>query len=371
MPGFKKTHLAVATHPSRGRVLQRCGCGRRAGGGSCPECKRKSENGILQRRHAAVEAIDVAPPIVGEVLRSPGQPLDRGTREFFEPRFGHDFSGVRVHADALAAESAQAVNALAYTVGRDVVFDSGQYVPGTSQGRQLIAHELTHVVQQSRNPRPAVGPDAIASDGPSEHEAAQSSSLTSGSQSVFQHVPAPTIQRQGAGGGAAGPAAAPAVRRFAAEGVSVVIRGSCAPDEFGFDNVEDGVRGALDAIFNTECIEESRRTRIQRNLRAHGLDVRCRLSANLETPGACAESTGFSIPANIFTLGSGSFSNHPDSDDGCQPIESIILHEIVHLTRGFAGGLLPSSCEASCFGVGGGDPALCRDIDVFGNRHAH
>jgi hypothetical protein len=89
------------------------------------------------------------PPIVHEVLRSPGQPLDGTTRAFMEPRFGHDFSRVRVHTDAKGAESAIAVNALAYTVGRDVVFGEGQYAPETSQGRKLIAHELMHVIQQS------------------------------------------------------------------------------------------------------------------------------------------------------------------------------------------------------------------------------
>jgi hypothetical protein len=65
-----------------------------------------------------------------------------------EPRFGHDFSKVRVHTDALAAESAQAVNALAYTVGRDVVFGEQRYAPSDSAGRELLAHELAHVTQQ-------------------------------------------------------------------------------------------------------------------------------------------------------------------------------------------------------------------------------
>jgi hypothetical protein len=65
-----------------------------------------------------------------------------------EPRFGHDFSRVRVHDDARAAESARAVNALAYTVGSDVVFGPNQYSPGTPEGRRLLAHELTHVLQQ-------------------------------------------------------------------------------------------------------------------------------------------------------------------------------------------------------------------------------
>jgi len=66
-----------------------------------------------------------------------------------EPRFGHDFSHVRVHTDAKAAESAHAVNALAYTVGRDAVFGAGQFAPGTTNGKRLLAHELTHVMQQS------------------------------------------------------------------------------------------------------------------------------------------------------------------------------------------------------------------------------
>ena len=65
-----------------------------------------------------------------------------------ESKFGHDFSQVRVHTDARAAESTRAVNALAYTVGRNVVFGAGQYEPGTSEGRRLLGHELTHVVQQ-------------------------------------------------------------------------------------------------------------------------------------------------------------------------------------------------------------------------------
>src|SRR6266702_4940078 len=90
----------------------------------------------------------LVPPIVHEVLHSPGQPLDVGTRAFNEPRFGHDFSQVRVHTDARAAESARAVNAQAYTVGPDIAFRSGRYAPRTGEGQRLVAHELAHVVQQ-------------------------------------------------------------------------------------------------------------------------------------------------------------------------------------------------------------------------------
>jgi hypothetical protein len=88
-------------------------------------------------------------PLVHEALRTPGQPLDAVTRNFMEPRFGHDFSKVRVHTDTKAAESARAVNALAHTVGHHVVFGAGQYRPGILSGHKLIAHELTHVVQQA------------------------------------------------------------------------------------------------------------------------------------------------------------------------------------------------------------------------------
>ena len=103
---------------------------------------------ILQRAAVTPAPVHNVPPVVHNVLRSPGRPLDAGTRSFMEPRFGHDFSGVRVHTDEHAAESARSVNALAYTVGRDVVFGAGRYAPSTMTGKQLLAHELTHVVQQ-------------------------------------------------------------------------------------------------------------------------------------------------------------------------------------------------------------------------------
>lgn len=178
-----------------GRVLQRkCGCGSSAkSGGDCAACSEKRE---LQRQ-ATGAGPAVAPPIVHQVLASPGQPLPVSERAFFEPRFGHDFgtvrvndssapqtelpvttpddvfeqdadrvaasigrvpfsrtsrrhdfSQVRIHADTRAAESARAVQARAYTVGRDIVFATGEYSPDTSDGKRLLAHELTHVVQQ-------------------------------------------------------------------------------------------------------------------------------------------------------------------------------------------------------------------------------
>jgi hypothetical protein len=94
------------------------------------------------------------PTSVDQVLRSPSQPLDPATRAFMEPRFGHDFSQVRVHVDTKSAASARAVNALAYTVGQDIVFATGQYQPKPYLGWRLIAHELSHVMQQRANSYP-------------------------------------------------------------------------------------------------------------------------------------------------------------------------------------------------------------------------
>ena len=80
--------------------------------------------------------------------RGGGDPLPEPVRAFFEPRFGHDFGQVHIHTDTAAAETAQQINARAYTVGRDIVIGAGQYSPETTEGRRLLAHELTHVIQQ-------------------------------------------------------------------------------------------------------------------------------------------------------------------------------------------------------------------------------
>jgi len=236
--------------PVAGGSLQRqCACGTHTLGDQCDSCKGGA--GLLQRKAAGRGGYSEVPPIVHEVLRSPGQPLDASTRAFFEPRFGHDFSQivthtpaigvrqnklaigepgdeyeqeadrladqvlaapshagvsrsiprihrfagqpvgqtetapasvsnvlvssgrpldlplrqdmeqrfgydfshVRLHSGPAAEQSAHDVGALAYTVGHDIVFGAGQFVPGTHEGQRLIAHELTHVVQQTGGDR--------------------------------------------------------------------------------------------------------------------------------------------------------------------------------------------------------------------------
>jgi hypothetical protein len=106
---------------------------------------------------------------------SAGRPLDQATRALAEPRFGHDFSQVRVHTDAPAAESARALGARAYTVGRDIVFGGGEYAPHSAAGQRLLAHELAHVVQQRAvaGSVPALAPERLSVSRPGDvHERA-------------------------------------------------------------------------------------------------------------------------------------------------------------------------------------------------------
>jgi len=134
----------------------------------CAACEEEEK---LQKEAGPHAATDEAPAGVHEVLCSPGQPLDKATLDYFEPRFGHDFSHVRVHTGAAAEQSARAVNANAYTVGHDIAFAAGLFTPGTTEGRRLLAHELAHVVQRAGesgttiqraplNPTPQVDPRA-------------------------------------------------------------------------------------------------------------------------------------------------------------------------------------------------------------------
>jgi hypothetical protein len=128
----------------------------------------------IQRCAAGCPPAGSAPAGVGEVLRSPGEPLDAATRGYLEPRFGHDFGRVRVHADDRAAASARAVDALAYTFSNHIVFAAGRYQPGTADGQRLLRHELTHVVQQSGSPAVSsvsAATEVGASDSPFEAEA--------------------------------------------------------------------------------------------------------------------------------------------------------------------------------------------------------
>ncbi|GLH74136.1 hypothetical protein GETHLI_26380 [Geothrix limicola] len=155
-----------------GRLLQRqCDCGTHSpGGGACEACQKKKLQRSPERGSSGTTA---APGLVHDVLSRPGQPLDPATRAFMEPRFGQDFSRVRVHADAGAAASAREVGARAYTVGRHIVFGPGGFSPASPGGRELLAHELTHVVQQGPGRDLEAGAELSVDPSPAAEQEAQ------------------------------------------------------------------------------------------------------------------------------------------------------------------------------------------------------
>ena len=127
--------------------------------GGCPKCQTvqpSQEPEVLQTKCIQTDnqGQTSAPSIVHDALAGLGKPLDSSVRGFMEPRFGHDFSQVRIYTNEKAVESSRALNALAYTVGQNIVFNAGQYQPHTITGRQLLAHELSHTIQQR-----AIGPN--------------------------------------------------------------------------------------------------------------------------------------------------------------------------------------------------------------------
>jgi hypothetical protein len=107
-----------------------------------------STRNSIQKKESRADSTSLAPPIVQDALSSGGKPLDAGTRAFMEPRFNYDFGNVKIYNDSKAAKSAHSLNALAYTSGNNIVFNSGQYNTHSDSGKRLLAHELTHVVQQ-------------------------------------------------------------------------------------------------------------------------------------------------------------------------------------------------------------------------------
>src|SRR6202521_4673089 len=151
---------------------------------------------------AALEEQEPSP--VKDVVGSGGAPLDNDTRGFMESRLGADFGDVRVHTDATSSESARSVQAHAYTVGSDVVFQSGKYAPESDSGKRMLAHELTHVVQQRSGPvagTPAPGGIKVSHPSDSFEQAADSTAERV--MSPGQGAPAPaaaapaSIQREG------------------------------------------------------------------------------------------------------------------------------------------------------------------------------
>ncbi len=162
----KSSAVARSTTP---KIFRRCACG-----GTCDSCSDKTEDRVFRRALAGeltaandpseTEADRMADaalrataepggdPLAPAIGGSGGAPLSSGLRAYFEPRFGHDLGGVRIHTDRGAQRSARAINAEAYTIGGNIHFGEGYFQPASDRGRRLIAHELAHVVQQSVTP---------------------------------------------------------------------------------------------------------------------------------------------------------------------------------------------------------------------------
>jgi hypothetical protein len=176
-----RRHPAVETAVAAPLVLRRCGCG------GCAACAGAAEEPGGELRRSGKDdglAGTEAPAEVREALDAPGEKLDSSVRRFMEPRFGHDFGGVRVHADARAAQSAAAVRARGYTVGNDVVFGAGEYRPDSAEGRLLLAHELTHVVQQGGTATDLEDRDVVQRDDEEESRSGAEFHLTPESASA-------------------------------------------------------------------------------------------------------------------------------------------------------------------------------------------
>jgi outer membrane protein OmpA-like peptidoglycan-associated protein len=167
----------------------------------------QKQNRLSSRTSSSNSFAGTIPASVHETLHSPGQPLDAAARGFMEPRFGRDFSRVRVHADTAAANSAQAVNAAAFTFGRNMVFGAGRYEPGTPEGQRLLAHELAHTLQQPEGP--SIGVTRISDPGDSvERDADRVAGdvIAEGRACVAMTASAGTLYRQPLPGFRPGPA---------------------------------------------------------------------------------------------------------------------------------------------------------------------
>jgi Domain of unknown function (DUF4157) len=188
-------HIAEQVTSAPEPQLQRtCPCG-----GGCPGCRNEqATHAHLQTKSIQLynSVQSLAPPIVLNVLRSSGQSLEPSTREFMESRFGHDFSQVRVHTDAKAVESANALGARAYTVGQHIAFGAGQYSPHLMEGRRLLAHELTHTLQQRASTQLGGGVGSPANNTERTAEKVVNRNKLDSSIHVEPHAFLPALQRQ-------------------------------------------------------------------------------------------------------------------------------------------------------------------------------
>ncbi|RPI19302.1 MAG: DUF4157 domain-containing protein [Ignavibacteriae bacterium] len=293
----------------------------------CNLCKEEKEK--LQRKEAGSIEASTAPQIVHDVLNSSsGKSLDSSTRSFFEPRFGYDFSNVRVHTGSEAEKSAQSINALAYTSGNNIVFGEKQYAPETNTGKKLIGHELTHVVQQTNKPLEYLQRQLITPLG----QGGGYGGLLN--RDYRRSLSNPTVPTQ------------PLHTKLYSFNVTY---NECEKNPYVKDNVISAVKLAFNKVFYSNCIRsDSLKDEVLNEF--DGLNIDCEQSGD-----DCGMASRYlTQTVNIYP--------NALNNNLCGPLASTILHEIVHLTewRLFGHGNLADACEKSCFGYGSGDASKCK-----------
>lgn len=198
--GARQTAAVQTSASATTAVIQRqCACGQHSspGTGECDQCKKKR---VSLSRHAAGTGPVSVDSRVRSALQSPGQPLEKETQSLMESRFQHNFSSVRVHTGSRAEESARALQANAYALGRDVVFGQGRYNPSSEDGLHLIAHELAHVVQQQHAPAPGPQTDLEVSEpgdaAEREAESAADQVAAGGKAGVYERAGSAIVHRE-------------------------------------------------------------------------------------------------------------------------------------------------------------------------------
>jgi len=296
------------------------------------KCAACEEDAKLQTKPAGKVLEGDAPASVDEALQSPGQPLDTAVLGFFEPRFGADFSGVRVRSGGRAAASAQEVGAQAYAVGKDLVFAPGAYAPGSNSGRALIAHELAHVVQQ-RGPtlrRRVVGvtcPANTAGAPADPRHDLETADTTAIALATAMAKSLATDSATVAGGIPPAPSATLTSyrNRFGFPPAS----GS------GFLNRLTGtVRPSREIALSEELAIVSQRFAASARLMTQGLSYQCPGSAPLTlvgcSAGTCADGDAFSCPGNsLVGLCSTFWTNYDDTARA-----QVLIHESLHIQFG-------------------------------------
>ena len=253
---------AQRTAPGGGGVLRRCG------GVACRPGSCDHDGQVLLSRHrdGVARSVGQAPEVVHRVLSEPGRPLDLPLRSELEQRFGYDFARVRIHSGELAARSAQAVQASAYTVGQDVVLGAGQSV-ASAAGRGVLMHELAHVVQNAAAPAGSGGLTVGAADDLAEHAADRAADaaerVTLAPPASRKWAVRTAVEGTGPGPQAPGPAAS-TVRRQPAPGSTAASVTSAtaglAPSPISSCRIEfrQGTTDAVDPAARDACLETAR-----------------------------------------------------------------------------------------------------------------